>query len=52
MANCKRYTNIEGAATAYRTRPVGECHNCAYFDPKNCGAHFMDSAFSLQSKLV
>ena len=39
MNKCKKYTNMEGAARTYRTRPTGDCQSCAFFDPKNCGAH-------------
>ncbi|MCL2421743.1 MAG: hypothetical protein FWD03_07795 [Defluviitaleaceae bacterium] len=50
MAYCKKYTNMESAATSFRTRPVQECSSCAYFDPKNCGAHHMYGEFTAQLK--
>ena len=50
MGDCKRYTNLEGAATAYRTRPVGECQSCVYFSAKNCGAHLSSPTYTTHQK--
>ena len=43
MNRCKKYMNPQGAADTYRTRPAGDCQSCAFFNQKNCGAHFNPS---------
>ena len=39
MQKCKKYINLENVSAVYRTKPIGDCQNCAYFSAKNCGVH-------------
>jgi hypothetical protein len=39
MVTCEKYRSIEDNGTSYYTRPAGNCRDCVYFSPKNCGLH-------------